>query len=172
MHSANPGSIILKCTSFDAEFHSEHYHHSPVPTYCNMISNINPRPAGGGGGTLAKKSNWTFRDPIGSIWNPIGPGLAQLDNIISNWTFDRSNWTRGSFNRTPKSPIGSIILLDNVNWIKMNHGSRTFRNRYAVAILLLYFHFSIFTTSGKCVERLVLRTRRSPARGPPKTSKR
>ena len=124
------------------------------------------------GPTLAKKSNWTFRDPIGSIWNPIGPGLAQLDYIISNWTFDRSNWTRGSFNRTPKSPIGSIILLDNVNWIKMNHGSRTFRNRYAVAILLLYFHFSIFTTSGKCVERLVLRTRRSPARGPPKTSKR
>ena len=26
VHSANPGSIILKCTSFEAEFHSEHYH--------------------------------------------------------------------------------------------------------------------------------------------------
>ena len=26
VHSANPGSIILKCTSFEAEFHSKHYH--------------------------------------------------------------------------------------------------------------------------------------------------
>ena len=54
----------------------------------------------------------------------------------------------------------------------MNRGSRTFRNRYAVAILLLYFHFSIFTTSGKYLERFVLGARRSPARDSPKTSKR
>ena len=26
VHSANPGSIILKWTTFEAEFHSEHYH--------------------------------------------------------------------------------------------------------------------------------------------------
>ena len=60
--------------------------------------------------SLAKKSNWTRGNPIGSNWTSNGLLIVQLDLVKSNSTNHLSNWTRQPSNRTTTSPIGSNLI--------------------------------------------------------------